>query len=58
MILSIRLDGSTECLAIQGVTTKEGFRQYVGAILCPTLIQATLSIGDNLSAHKDAKVKS
>ncbi len=57
MISSIRLDGSTECLALQGGTAKEVFRQYVGSILCPALHPGDIVIVDNLSAHKDAKVK-
>lgn len=57
MISSVRLDGSTQCLAIQGGTTKEVFREYVRLILNPTLNPGDLVILDNLSAHKDAKVK-
>lgn len=57
MISSIRLDGSTECLAIQGGTTKEVFRAYVESILCPALSPGDIVIADNLSAHKDTKVK-
>lgn len=57
MISSIRLDGSTQCLAIQGGTTKEVFREYISSILCPVLHPGDVVIVDNLSAHKDAKVK-
>ena len=57
MISSVRLDGSTECLAIQGGTTKEVFRHYVRYILCPALNVGDVVILDNLSAHKDSRVK-
>lgn len=57
MISSIRLDGSTQCLAIQGGTTKEVFREYVKSILCPALRPGDVVIADNLSAHKDAKAR-
>ena len=37
MISSIRLDGSTACLAIEGATDTEVFRAYVREVLCPSL---------------------
>lgn len=53
MISSIRLDGSTACLAIEGATDTEVFRAYVREILCPTLRAGDLVIMDNLSPHKN-----
>ncbi len=53
MIGSIRLDGMTSCMAIDGATTGEVFRAYVRHVLCPTLRQGDIVIADNLSVHKD-----
>lgn len=53
MISSIRLDGSTACLAIEGATDTEVFRAYVREVLCPTLRPGDLVIMDNLSPHKN-----
>jgi transposase len=53
MISSIRLDGSTACLAIEGATDTEVFRAYVREVLCPTLRAGDLVIMDNLSPHKN-----
>jgi transposase len=53
MIGSIRLDGTTTCMAIDGATTREVFREYVRHVLCPTLRPGDIVIADNLSAHKD-----
>ena len=52
MISSIRLDGSTACMTIEGATDTEVFRAYVREILCPTLRPGDLVIMDNLSPHK------
>lgn len=52
MISSIRLDGSTACLAMDGATDTEVFRIYVREVLCPTLRPGDLVIMDNLSPHK------
>jgi len=52
MISSIRLDGSTACLAIEGATDTEVFQTYVREILCPTLRPGDLVVMDNLSPHK------
>ncbi len=53
MIASIRLDGTTSCLAVDGATTAEVFRAYVRHVLCPTLRPGDLVVADNLSAHRD-----
>ena len=52
MICSMRLDGSTACMTIEGATDTEVFRAYVRRILCPTLRNGDLVIMDNLSPHK------
>jgi transposase len=52
MISSIRLDGSTACMALEGATDTESFRAYVQAVLVPTLRPGDIVIMDNLSPHK------
>lgn len=52
MISSIRSDGSTACMAIDGSTTTEVFRAYVEQVLVPTLAAGDIVIMDNLSPHK------
>jgi transposase len=52
MISSIRLDGSTACMAIEGATDTEVFQTYVREVLCPTLRAGDLVVMDNLSPHK------
>jgi transposase len=52
MICSIRLDGSTACLALEGTTDTESFRTYVDQVLVPTLRPGDLVVMDNLSPHK------
>ena len=52
MISSIRLDGSTACMAIEGATDTETFRAYVRQVLLPTLQPGDLVVMDNLSPHK------
>lgn len=53
MISSIRWDGSTACLALEGATDTEVFRTYVREVLCPTLRPGDIVILDNLSPHKN-----
>ena len=55
MISSIRLDGSTACMAIDGATDKVVFREYVRGVLLPTLRPGDIVVLDNLGAHKDAE---
>ena len=52
MISSIRLDGSTACMALEGPTDTESFRAYVQAVLVPTLRPGDIVVMDNLSPHK------
>ena len=42
MISSIRLDGSTACMSLEGTTDTESFRAYVGEVLVrPDIIKAS-----------------
>ena len=53
MISSIRRDGSTAAMTIEGATTSEVFRAYIEHILVPTLRLGDIVVLDNLSPHKD-----
>lgn len=53
MISSVRLDGSTACMAIDGATDADVFREYVRHVLVPTLRPGDIIVLDNLSAHQD-----
>ena len=53
MISSVRLDGTTACMAIDGATSAEVFREYVRQVLAPTLRPGDVVVLDNLGAHKD-----
>jgi transposase len=53
MISSIRRDGTTAAMTIEGPTTSEVFRAYVEHILVPTLRRGDIVVLDNLSPHKD-----
>jgi transposase len=52
MISSIRLDGRTAALAIEGATDTEVFHVYVREVLGPTLRPGDIVVMDNLSPHK------
>jgi transposase len=52
MISSIRLDGSTACMALEGTTDTESFRSYVSQVLVPVLKPDDIVVMDNLSPHK------
>jgi len=53
MISSIRMDGSTACMTIEGATDTEVFQAYVREVLCPSLRLGDLVVMDNLGAHKN-----
>ncbi len=55
MISSVRLNGSTACMTIEGATNSEIFYQYIKEILLPTLSPGDIVIMDNLSAHKNVR---
>lgn len=52
MISSIRLDGSTACMALEGTTDTESFHAYVREVLVPVLRPDDIVVMDNLSPHK------
>jgi transposase len=51
---SLRSDGRTTCMMIEGGTTREVFREYVRQVLAPSLRPGDIVIADNLSSHKDS----
>ena len=53
MISSVRVDGSSACLTIEGPTDTAVFQAYVGEVLVPTLCPGDLVVLDNLGAHKN-----
>ena len=53
---SIRLDGTTACMTIEGATDTEVFRAYVRDVLCPTLRAGDIVVMDNLSPHKNDSI--
>ena len=57
MISSVRLDGSTACMVVDGATTKDIFRAYIEHILLPTLNRGDVVVLDNLSSHKNQEIR-
>jgi transposase len=57
MLGSIRLDGVTSCLVIEGATDSDVFREYVRQVLGPTLRAGDIVVCDNLAAHRDAEAQ-
>ena len=57
MISSIRRDGRTACMMVDGATDTEVFTVYVRELLCPSLRAGDLVIMDNLAAHKSPDIK-
>ncbi len=51
-----RLDGSTECVVVDGAMDKAMFVEYIVQMLCPSLRPNDIVIMDNLSAHKNPDV--
>jgi hypothetical protein len=51
MISSVRLDGSTACMVVDGATTKDIFEAYIEQILLPTIKAGDIVVLDNLSAY-------
>lgn len=53
MLSSVRLDGTTACLAIEGATDTAVFHAYVQTVLVPTLRPGDIVVLDNLAPHKN-----
>ena len=57
LISSIRFDGTSACMAVDGPTDREVFREYVRSVLAPSLRPHDIVILDNLNAHEDTEVR-
>lgn len=57
MISDVRLEGTKAPMVIKGATNTEVFTVYVKDFLLPTLKEGDIVVLDNLSAHKDAKIR-
>lgn len=57
MISSIRFDGFTTCMAVDGPTDRDVFREYVRNVLAPSLRPGDIVILDNLNAHEDVETR-
>ena len=55
MIRSVRSDGTTACMTVEGATTGEVFEAYVEHVLLPTLHPGDVVVLDNLSSHKNKR---
>ena len=53
MIASVRLDGTSACMAIDGAPATEPFHTYVREVLVPALRAGDIVVMDNLGAHKN-----
>ena len=53
MISSVRLDGTSACMTIEGATNTEVFLAYVREVLVPALRPGDIVVMDNLGAHKN-----
>lgn len=53
MISSVRLDGTTACMTIEGATDTAVFQAYVREILGPSLRPGDIVVMDNLTPHKN-----
>ncbi|MDI6775021.1 MAG: IS630 family transposase [Verrucomicrobiota bacterium] len=54
MISSIRVDGTTACMTVDGATDTDVLAAYIEFVLRPTLRPGDLVVLDNLSPHKGA----
>ena len=54
MISSIRLDGSTACMLMEGATDTEVFRSYVREVLVPGFQALGIPVGSALDDYGDA----
>ena len=57
MIGSLRLDGMTSMMTIEGGTDTDVFLAYVDNVLGPTLRPGDIVVLDNLAAHRHARVR-
>jgi transposase len=56
MLSSMRLDGSTACMVVDGATDSDIFTAYVRNVLIPSLRQGDIVVMDNLAPHKSPAI--
>jgi transposase len=57
LLASITREGLGPCLAVEGSTSRDVFEAYLERVLAPALRPGQVVVMDNLSAHKDGRVK-
>jgi len=57
IISSIRLNGNTEAMTVDGPLDSDIFKVYLSEVLCPSLKPGDIVIADNLSSHKVSGVE-
>jgi len=57
MLSSLRLDGTTAAMSLEGAVDGLAFEAYVERVLLPTLHAGDIFLLDNLQVHKSVKVK-
>jgi transposase len=57
MLSSVRLDGTTAAMALEGSVDRSAFEAYVQQVLLPTLKPGDILVLDNLAAHKSPQVQ-
>ncbi len=56
MISSIRIDGTTACMTVEGAADANVFEAFVQKVLAPTLSSGDIVVMDNLSTHKVPRI--
>ena len=57
MISSIKYDGTTRCMVVDGATDRYVFEAYIKKVLCPALKAGDIVVMDNLPAHKTINIR-
>jgi transposase len=57
MLSSLRLDGTTAAMSLEGPVDREAFEAYVEQVLLPTLKPGDIFLMDNLNVHKSPRAK-
>ena len=57
LLASMTSEGMGACLAVEGATTRIVFEAYIEKVLLPSLRYGQVVVMDNLSAHKDERIR-
>lgn len=55
LLSSIRLDGSTAAMSLEGATDRDAFETYVDRVLVETLRRGDIVVMDNLQPHRSVR---